>query len=125
GKQWKKGFSARSLAHSWEEAKGFPKEVRELFQRSKCLALEDLELPLALPEYKVLLPGGKRASQNDIFVLAGNSAGLAVIAVKEKLIRRPPKKISVIFEEILKNFYICLFPFLLKEILKVIFHKIF
>ncbi|MBN2719485.1 MAG: hypothetical protein JXR72_00125, partial [Proteobacteria bacterium] len=85
GKQWKKGFSARSLAHSWEEAKGFPKEVRELFQRSKCLALEDLELLLALPEYKVPLPGGKRASQNDIFVLAGNSKSLVTIAVEGKV----------------------------------------
>lgn len=84
-KQWKKGFSARSLAHSWEEAKGFPKEVREVFQRSEYPALEDLELLLAFPEYKVPLPGGKRASQNDIFVLAGNSAGLAAITVEGKV----------------------------------------
>ena len=26
-KQWKTGFSARTLAHCWEEAKGFPPSV--------------------------------------------------------------------------------------------------
>jgi hypothetical protein len=41
-------------------------------------ALTDLELLLAIPEFKVSLPGGRAASQNDFFVLARSPDGLVV-----------------------------------------------
>ena len=31
-KHWKTGFSAKALAFCWEEAKGFPKEIQEVFK---------------------------------------------------------------------------------------------
>ena len=33
-KQWATGYSARSLAHCWEEANGFPETVLATFQGS-------------------------------------------------------------------------------------------
>lgn len=84
-KQWKKGFSARSLAYSWEEAGDFPQEIREVFEESGASAFQNLEMLLAFPEFKVPIPGGKRASQNDIFVLARASDGLVTIAVEGKV----------------------------------------
>ena len=52
-KHWKTGYSAKTLAQSWESAKGLPPGVAALFE------LEDDAdgLLLALPEYKVALPG--------------------------------------------------------------------
>jgi hypothetical protein len=67
-KQWKEGYSARTLAYSWQEAHGFP-----------------TELLLALPEHKVSLPGGARASQNDIWALARSENNLISIAVEGKV----------------------------------------
>ncbi len=69
-KQWRSGYSAKELAKCWEHSNGFPSEFQELFSKSKNQALNELELLLAIPEYKVGLPGGKRPSQNDLFVLA-------------------------------------------------------
>jgi hypothetical protein len=40
---------------------------------------------LAVPEFKVPLPGGVRASQNDIFVLARSSSGPVAIMVEGKV----------------------------------------
>jgi Domain of unknown function (DUF6946) len=40
---------------------------------------------LAVPEFKVPLPGGSRASQNDVFVLARSSAGPVCIMVEGKV----------------------------------------
>jgi hypothetical protein len=40
---------------------------------------------LAIPEFKVCLPGGNRASQNDIFVLARSVAGPVVVMVEGKV----------------------------------------
>jgi hypothetical protein len=69
-KQWRTGFSARSLAHAWENAKGFPTEIRTLFTNSDS-TFYNVELLLAIPEHKVLMPPhGGHPSQNDLFVLA-------------------------------------------------------
>ena len=67
-KHWKTGFSARTLAYSWEAEDGFPYEVRVPFTQSAEPLLANLAPVLAVPEFKVPLPGGVRASQNDIFV---------------------------------------------------------
>jgi len=62
---WATGYSARTLAHSWEAAAGLPPEIAQLL---KSLGGE-AELLLALPEHKTPLPGGRRESQSDVFAL--------------------------------------------------------
>lgn len=84
-KHWRTGFSARTLAHSWEAADGFPPEVASALANSSDPLLKDLTPLLAVPEFKVPLPGGSRASQNDIFVLAKSHAGPVVIMVEGKV----------------------------------------
>ncbi|NQU08520.1 MAG: hypothetical protein HQ583_08160, partial [Candidatus Abyssubacteria bacterium] len=69
-KHWRTGYSAKALAHCWEDADGFPPEITGLFSESGTPVFENLEFLLAFPEHKVPLPGGRRPSQNDIFVLA-------------------------------------------------------
>lgn len=80
-KQWKIGFSARTLAYAWEEADGFPATVRTVLPQS-FLAIEPL---IILPEHKVALPGGGAASQNDVWVLGRADGELVSIAVEGKV----------------------------------------
>jgi len=82
---WKTGYSARSIAHSWTEARGFPGEVQAVFDESKAACLHNLEFLIGIPEHEVPLPGGRRPSQNDVFVLARGSDGLISIAVEGKV----------------------------------------
>ena len=84
-KHWKTGFSARTLAHCWEAADGFPPEVGHPFSQCSEPLLANLTPLLAVPEFKVPLPGGERASQNDIFVLARSSSGPVSIMVEGKV----------------------------------------
>lgn len=85
-KQWRTGFSAKALAHCWEQADGFPVEIISLFSQSGVSSFRNLELLLAFPEYQVPLPGGARPSQNDLLVMARDSDGhLVVIAVEGKV----------------------------------------
>lgn len=82
-KQWACGKSARSLAHCWEDCGGFPREVRKILRQSN--ALREIEPLLIFPEWKVPLPGGVSASQNDVWVLAKTLDGLVSIAVEGKV----------------------------------------
>ena len=84
-KHWRTGYSARTLAHCWEAADGFPPEVAEAFQRTDEAALKDLTPVLAIPEFKVPLPGGHRSSQNDLFVLARGAEGPVSVMVEGKV----------------------------------------
>ena len=84
-RHWKTGYSAKALAHSWEDAQGFPPEVRQVFSRSGFPILNDIELVAGYPEHKVPLPGGRRASQNDIFVLGKAQGQLIAITVEGKV----------------------------------------
>lgn len=86
-KHWLSGFSARSLAYAWETAKGFPPEVHQLFTESGVPAFQNIELLLAIPEHKVLLPPyGGHPSQNDVFALARDGEGhLIAITVEGKV----------------------------------------
>jgi hypothetical protein len=84
-KQWKRGYSARTLAHCWEASDAFPPEVAQPFAISNEHLLAELTPILAVPEFKVCLPGGNRASQNDIFVLARSVAGPVVVMVEGKV----------------------------------------
>src|SRR5262245_25892633 len=62
-KQWRSGYSAKTLACCWQDCNGLPQEIGELF--SSEFEHELPELLLAIPEHKVPLPGGDRASQID------------------------------------------------------------
>jgi hypothetical protein len=86
GEQWKKGHSARALAHCWEDADGFPPEIAALFAESDVRAFENVELLAAFPEHKVFLPGGNSPSQNDIFAVAEAGDGqLISITIEGKV----------------------------------------
>jgi len=82
-KHWRTGYSARTLAYSWQEAEGFPTEVQAAFATSEHLS--GIKLLLAIPEHQVPLPGGSRPSQNDIWVLARAGMDLVSIAVEGKV----------------------------------------
>ena len=68
-KHWKPGYSARNMAYSWEENTDLPPEIAALFAGSSAFEHKRPELLLALPEYKVPLPGGSSKSQNDVFAI--------------------------------------------------------
>ena len=84
-KHWKTGYSARSMAYSWTEARGFPREIQAILNESDASCLHELEFLIGIPEHEVPLPGGRRPSQNDVFVLAKGSDGLVSIAVEGKV----------------------------------------
>lgn len=82
-KHWAQGYSARTLAHSWEAQEGFPPEIGRLLQQDAELA--SAEPLFVFPEWKVPLPGGSRPSQNDAWVLAKCDTGLVSIAIEGKV----------------------------------------
>jgi hypothetical protein len=82
-KQWKSGFSARSLAYCWQEADGIPEDVKKVL--SQVPLLKKIKTIFAIPEHKVSLPGGSKSSQNDVWVLAETPNGLVSIAVEGKV----------------------------------------
>ena len=84
-KHWQAGFSAHTLAHAWLAANGFPPEVAAALASANDPLLADLVPVRGEPEFKVPLPGGKRASQNDIFVLARSASGPVAIMVEGKV----------------------------------------
>lgn len=84
-KHWRTGYSARTLAHCWEAADGFPPEVAEALRRTRDPLLANLTPLIAIPEFKVNLPGGRRPSQSDIFVLGRSDAGPVSIVVEGKV----------------------------------------
>ena len=82
-KQWKKAYSARSLAYCWQDAGGIPPEIISVLEQIP--SLKKLKTIFALPEHKVPLPGGIRASQNDVWELGETPSGLVSIAVEGKV----------------------------------------
>ena len=84
-KQWQTGFSAKSLAYSWEEADGFPNEIQKVLADPGVAALNDVIPLLVIPEHKVPLPGGRAESQNDAFVLGSSHAGLVSMCIEGKV----------------------------------------
>jgi len=83
--QWQTGYSAKSLAYSWEEADGFPEEIETALAAPDIAALNDTTPLLIIPEHKVPLPGGRTKSQNDVFVLGSTESGLVSICVEGKV----------------------------------------
>lgn len=52
-KHWRSGYSAKTLAECWEQSNGFPVEFQRLFSSAGNQAFAELELLLAIPEYRV------------------------------------------------------------------------
>jgi hypothetical protein len=77
-KHWVSGYSARALAHCWEEADGVPSEIDELLGGLT-------ELLFATPEYKVPMPGVGKASQCDVFALVRQRGELKAVTIEGKV----------------------------------------
>ncbi len=77
-KQWRTGYSARTLAECWQDHDGLPPEIAAFFPGEPTLLL-------AIPEYKVPLPGGRRDSQSDIFALVRFGEQLSALMVEGKV----------------------------------------
>lgn len=84
-KHWKTGFSAKTLAHCWQEASGFPPCMKRAFDHSGLEILKHAKLLFAIPEHQVGLPGGTRPTQSDLFALASTPRGLLSITVEGKV----------------------------------------
>jgi len=84
-KHWRSGYSAKALAYCWQEAEEFPLEVKRVFCRSGMDIFKDIEILVAFLEYKVPLPGGRRASQSDIFIIARGNGQLVSVTVEGKV----------------------------------------
>jgi hypothetical protein len=82
---WKTGYSARTLAHCWEASSGLPSEIAAVFKASEAFGHRDPELLVAIPEYRVSLPGGERESQNDLLVIARCDGKTIAIAIEGKV----------------------------------------
>jgi hypothetical protein len=82
-KQWKTGYSARTLAHCWQGATVFPEEVENVLRQAT--PFQEIEMLVAIPEHQVALPGGITPSQNDLWVLARCPDGLVSMAVEGKV----------------------------------------
>jgi hypothetical protein len=93
-KHWRDGYSAKLLAYTWQQSDNFPKSVRDVFRKCGIPLFRNAKLLLAFPEYKVPLPGGKRASQNDIFILAIGNGQLVSITVEGKVAESFDKTVS-------------------------------
>jgi hypothetical protein len=77
-KQWRTGYSARTLAECWQDHNGLPPEIAAVFP-------EEPALLLAIPEYKVPLPGGRRESQSDVFALVRYGRQVSAVMVEGKV----------------------------------------
>jgi len=95
-KQWKTGYSAKTLAYCWEDQNNFPKSVKKVFNNSNLKLFKDMEMLLGIPEYKVPLPEGIRPSQSDLFVLAKSNLlnQTVVIMVEGKVSESFGKKVD-------------------------------
>jgi hypothetical protein len=78
---WATGYSARTLAHSWEANEGLPPEVGSILTS----AVGQVTPLLVIPERKTPLPGGRRESQSDAFLIGRSSEGLVACTVEGKV----------------------------------------
>jgi hypothetical protein len=82
-KHWRRGYSAFELATRWEGSDGFPPEIASLLDQHE--STKNARMMFGIPEHKVALPGGARASQTDLWVLAETASGILSIAVEGKV----------------------------------------
>ena len=78
---WATGYSARTLAHSWEGSNGVPAEIASLLEP----VLGRIEPLVIIPEHKTPLPGGRRESQSDVFLLARHAEGTIACTIEGKV----------------------------------------
>lgn len=78
---WATGFSARTLAHCWETADAIPPEVAEVLMP----VVGPVEPLVIIPEHKTPLPGGRRESQSDVFMLGRHAAGTIACTIEGKV----------------------------------------
>jgi len=83
GKQWRNGYSAKSLYTAWHAANGFPADVARVLATEPRFATA--QMLLGVPEHKVAMPGRGAASQTDLWVLARATDSLLSIAVEGKV----------------------------------------
>ncbi len=83
-RQWRTGYSAMLTAQLWENAGGLPPEIKSAFARSEGDYFNNLEMLIAIPEYKTDLKGGRRPSQSDVFALLRSDKGLVAVTVEAK-----------------------------------------
>ncbi|RKQ90875.1 HD domain-containing protein [Solirubrobacter pauli] len=83
---WRHGASAKALADSWEAGDPWPAEIRSALAAS---GFGELELLFAAPEHETPLPGGSRASQTDLLVLARRPAGDQIVFAVEGKVNEP------------------------------------
>ena len=80
-KHWRTGYSARTLAHCWEDASHLPPEIENLLS-----PLGKPELLVALPEHKVPLPGSSLGEgQNDLFALVRTGENTLALTIEGKV----------------------------------------
>ena len=85
-KHWRSGYSAKELAYAWmEDPNDFPRSVRSVFAASQFEVFRTIEMLLAFPEYETPLPGGRRPSKSDVFVVARSNGNLVSITVEGKV----------------------------------------
>ena len=77
-KHWRTGYSARTLAYSWEASDSLPAEISAMFD-------ESAELLIAISEHKVHLDGGTRSSQSDVFALIRFGTSTCAAAIEGKV----------------------------------------
>ncbi len=80
---WVVGRSARTLAFAWESAVGWPTEIGDALRVTSSLAA--FRPVYGFPEFKTPLPGGTRASQTDLLVLATDGQKGATVAIEGKV----------------------------------------
>lgn len=74
------------LAYAWmEDPDDFPSVFKSVLANSQEDCFKDIEMLLAFPEHETPLPGGRRPSQSDVFVLAKSNTGLVAITVEGKV----------------------------------------
>lgn len=78
---WAVGYSARTLAHSWEAAGGVPPEVAAIL----LPVVGPIEPLIVIPEHKTPLPGGRRESQSDVLLLARHLNGTVACTIEGKV----------------------------------------
>ena len=81
-KHWRTGYSARTLAHDWEDAAGLPARVAAGLRQHFGV---EPELLAAFPEHQVAIPGPGYKSQSDLFALIALGQQVAGVAVEGKV----------------------------------------
>ena len=85
GLHWKRSCSAFETAISWETASrsssGLPAPIEQLLANG---GFESPVLLLAVAEHQVDLPGGRAASQSDVWAMINTAAGVMSLTVEAK-----------------------------------------